>query len=79
MLKCEAHGNSLPKNFPHQVFFFFFYEEFWLMHVIQQNNHNKTNIFVRQILITTFYIKNVTSQTLFCIFLVYLLSFVSTY
>ena len=46
MLKSETHGNTLPKNFPHQVIFFIFNEEFWVMHVIQQNNHNKTNIFV---------------------------------
>ena len=46
MLKSETHGNTLTKNFPHQVIFFIFNEEFWVMHVIQQNNHNKTNIFV---------------------------------
>ena len=39
MLKSETHGNTLPKNFPHQVIFFIFNEEFWVMHVIQQNKY----------------------------------------
>ena len=68
MLKWEAHGNSLPKNFPLQAIFFFFYSEFWLIHIIQQINHSKTNMFVPKVLITTFFIKNVTFQSLFCIF-----------
>ena len=45
------------KTFLAKLFSIFFYEEFWLIHIIQQINHNKANIFVPYILITTFCIK----------------------